>query len=93
MTPLVQHTIVRTDDTARVLPGSSDSQAWTVPLVAGLAGTSVDEVAHTLAHPVPQHGCPYGGCVDATVTYRNPSAEQTWREDALVSPVRHEVNV
>ncbi|MFG2046205.1 hypothetical protein ACGFIW_02075 [Micromonospora sp. NPDC048935] len=50
-----------------------------------------DERAHALAHPVPQHGCPFGGCAGVQVPYRERSAELTWREDARVSPVRHEV--
>ncbi len=79
------------DTTTRPLPGPSDSQAWTLDLGASLARTGVDAAAHELAHPVPQHGCPYGGCAGARVAYRNPSSELTWREDARVSPVPHEV--
>ncbi|MET8278196.1 hypothetical protein [Micromonospora sp. NPDC005174] len=89
-TDTIDH-LTRTADTARVLPGPSDSQAWTLPLVADLACTTVDEVAHTLAHPVPQHACPYGECAGAGVAYRNPGSELTWIEDARMSPVPHEV--
>lgn len=92
MTTYTIDDISRTADTTRRLPGPSDSQAWTVDLVAGLAGTTPDLAAHALAHPVPQHACPYGGCAGVQVAYRERSAELTWREDALVSPVRHEVN-
>lgn len=93
MTVQVHHTSRTADAGPRFLPGPSDSQAWTLDLFADLAGTTVDAAAHTLAHPVPQHGCPHGGCAGARVAYRERSAELTWREDAQVSPVRHEVNV
>ncbi|MFD6565314.1 hypothetical protein [Micromonospora profundi] len=61
--------------------------------MARLARTTPDEMAHALAHPVPQYGCPFGGCADARVPFRDPSAELTWIEDAWVSPVPHEVTV
>ncbi|MEV5211417.1 hypothetical protein AB0K35_28475 [Micromonospora sp. NPDC053740] len=93
MTIQVDHISRTVDVSPRVLPGPSDEVAWTLPLVAALARTTPDEVAHTLAHPVPQWGCPYGSCAGAEVAYRDPSAELTWREDARVSPVRHEVTV
>jgi len=92
MSPTKLHDIDRTADAGpRVLPGPSDSQAWTVDLVADLAGTTPDLAAHALAHPVPQFGCPFAGCAGVEVTYRERSSETTWREDARVSPVRHEV--
>ncbi|MEV1315292.1 hypothetical protein AB0J14_04325 [Micromonospora arborensis] len=86
----VQHTIPRTVSTTRLLPGPSDEAGWSAETVAEIA--RVDLGAHTLAHPVPQWGCPFGGCAGADVAYRNPSAELTWLEDARVSPVRHEVS-
>ena len=93
MSPTKLHDIDRTADVGpRVLPGPSDEAAWTLPLVADLAGTTPDLAAHALAHPVPQFGCPFDGCAGVEVAYRNPSAELTWIEDARVSPVRHEVN-
>lgn len=83
----------RSADTAtRVLPGPSDDVAWTAETVAAIARVTPDERAHTLAHPVPQYACPFGGCAGARVTYRERSAELTWIEDAQVSPVRHEVS-
>lgn len=76
----------------RLLPSPSDEQAWADPATfAAIAGVTVDLAAHTLAHPVPQHGCPFGWCAGADVPFREPSAELTWREDALVSPVPREV--
>ncbi|MCG5464147.1 hypothetical protein MED01_002312 [Micromonospora sp. MED01] len=79
------------DTATRVLPGPSDDAAWTAETVADIARVTVDERAHALAHPVPQHGCPYGECAGGQVAYRNPAAELTWIEDARWSPVRHEV--
>ncbi|MEV0214224.1 hypothetical protein [Micromonospora sp. NPDC050695] len=90
-TTQVEHTILRTVDTAtRLLPGPSDDAAWTAEKFAEIA--RVDLGAHMLAHPVPQHGCPYGGCAGVEVAYRERSAELSWIEDARVSPVRHEVH-
>ncbi|MFI2663196.1 hypothetical protein [Micromonospora carbonacea] len=76
--------------TSRVLPGPSDDMAWTPGLVAAIAH-GVNIHAHNLAHPVPQHGCPFGACADADVPFRDGSAEVSWLEDAASPPVRHEV--
>jgi hypothetical protein len=89
MTIQVDHTISRTVDATRLLPGPSDDAGWTVETVAAIAG--VDLSAHLLAHPVPQWGCPFGGCAGAGAVFREPTSELTWIEDARMSPVRHEV--
>jgi hypothetical protein len=89
MTIQVEH-IPRTDGTgARLLPSWSDTAGWTAEKVAEIAG--VDLAAHRLAHPVPQHACPFGDCAAVVVLFRDRSAETTWREDAAVSPVAREV--
>lgn len=82
------------DTTPRVLPGPSDEAAWS-------DFATVERIAHRHIHQVPQPGCDRcppvacrcgaAGCPDVFDHSRvYAGAELTWREDARVSPVRHE---
>lgn len=84
-------------NTTRILPSPSDEVAWS-------DFATVERIAHRHIHDPAQPGCKLCppvpcrcGVADCPDVFDHSrmyaGAETTWREDARLSPVRHEVAV